>query len=301
MSSKLTAKISVAAKLTLSALAVLAAAVDLASQQHTTTTAQSIPVRPCGEFGKPPCGTVVNIPAGSTGLSLFAAGDASQKAGRNWEAIIYIAQSATLGYPQAESALGNDFFEGNSVPKDMTKARYWLKKAADDGASPADAAVGEMFEKGLGGPPDQALAIHYYELSAAAHSARGESDLAVDYEIGSGIAHNRAKAISLFKEAVADHGQHDQQRWVDALSRAGSRRFNTENELWAYVYPAPKQTQQQQSNVPAGCPALLNFPAAGYSAIGQFCLYHPGCPYQVIVQIRTCQRPLVEAVPGINY
>jgi hypothetical protein len=291
------------AKVSLSVLAVLAAAVDLASQQHATDAAYSVPVRPCGEFGKPPCGTVVNIPAGSTGQSLYAAAGASQNAGRNWEAIIYIDQAAQLGYPQAEAALGNDFFEGNSAPKDLTKARYWLKKAADDGSAPADAAIGEMLEKGQGGPPDQAQAIHYYELSAAAHSARGESDLAVDYEVGEGVAHNRAKAISLFKQAVADHGAHDQQRWVDALNRAGSRRFSNANELWAYVYPAPRQTAsaQQQSNVPAGCPAMLNFPAFGYGAIALFCNRHPGCPYQVIVQVRSCPRPLVEKVPGINY
>jgi len=272
------------AKVSLSVLAVLAAAVDPASEQHATGAAYSVRVSPCGEFGKPPCGTVVNIPAGSTGESLYAAAAASQKAGRDWDAIIYIDQSAQLGYPKSEDALANDFFEGNSVPKDLTKARYWFKKAADDGDAPSYAALGEMFEKGQGGPPDQAQAIHYYELSAAAHSPRGEMDLAVDYEVGRGVAHNRAKAISLFHQAVADHSTHNPQRWVDALNRAGSRRFNSADDLWAYVYPAPKQTapQQQTNRSAAQCPAEPSFSAGAYMARSQFCGSHPGCPIRAM-------------------
>jgi hypothetical protein len=46
---------------------------------------------------------------------------------------------------------------------------------------------------------------------------------------------------------------------------------------------------------------MLNFPASAYGAIALFCNGHPGWPYQVIVQVRSCPRPLVEKVPRINY
>jgi TPR repeat protein len=264
--------------------AVFASAVDVASQQHATGAAYSVPVRPCGEFGKPSCGTVVNIPAGSTGESLYAAGYASQKAGRGWEVIIYLDQSAQLGYPRAEAALGEDFVHGISVPKDLAKGRYWMKKAAEDGNAPAYAAFAEMLEKGQGGPPDQTQAIHYCELSAGAHIPRGEMDLAVDYEVGRGVAHNRAKAISLFRQAAADHGTDDPQCWADALNRAGSRRFNSAEDLWAYVYPAPKQSapQQQANRAAAQCPAEPSFSAGAYMARSQFCGSHPGCPIRAM-------------------
>jgi TPR repeat protein len=280
------------AKVSLSVLAVFAAAFDLASQQHVTGAAYSVQVRPCGEFGKPPCGTVVNIPAGSTGESLYFAGAASQKAGRDWEAIIYIDQSAQLGYPRAEAALGEDFVDGLSVPKDLTKGRYWLQKAAEAGNAPSCAAIAEMLEKGQGGPPDQAQAIHYYELSAAAHIPRGEMDLAVDYEVGHGVAHNRAKAISLFRQAVADHGTHDPQRWVDALNRAGTRRFNSADDLWAYVYPAPRQSapQQRANRAAAQCPGEPSFSAGAYMARSQFCGSHPGCPIRAMGIEQNCPR-----------
>lgn len=286
-------------RLGVSALAVMGGTVVLSGMpgqnQPSPTQAYAVRVVPCGEFGKPPCGTVVTIPAGSTGESLFGLAKQSVGANRTWEAMIYVSQSANMGYAKAEAVLGADFAVGEAVPKDLVKARYWLQRAADQGDSASQGEVGEFYEIAEGGPPDVAKAIHYYELAAAQHNARAETDLAIDYEVGYGVAHDRAKAISLLRRAVADDRRigfapKRPEAYADALSRAGSRRFASSEDLAAFVYPAPRQTQVQRSSVPAGCPDELNFPVAGYMARAKFCSRNPGCPYQVNGMEQTCPR-----------
>jgi hypothetical protein len=269
--------------------------------QRIPGQAYTVRVTPCGEFGKPPCGTVVTIPGDATGESLWAMMTTSLNAGRTWEAMIYIGEAAGMGYVKAEAALGADFGAGAGVPMDLVKARYWLQKAADQGDGPSQAELGEFYEIAEGGPPDTTKAIHYFELSAAQHVPRGERDLGFAYELGDGVAHDRAKAIALLRRSAADDRRLGfsparPEAYANALSRAGSRRFASPEELAGFVYPAPRQTQTQtqRSNVPNGCPAELNYPVGqdGFERKAQFCLYHPGCPVQVGGIEQTCLRPL---------
>jgi len=280
------------AKMSLPALVVCAGGLMLGQQQQQAQRipgqAYTVRVTPCGEFGKPPCGTVVTIPANATGESLMAMVTTSVNAGRTWEAMIYISEAANMGYVKAEAALGADFGAGAGVPEDLVKARYWLQKAADQGDAASQAELGEFYEIAEGGPPDIAKAIHYYELSAAQHTPRAERDLGIAYELGDGVAHDRAKAIALLRRAATDDRRLGfpparPEAYANALSRAGSRRFASSEELATFVYPPPPQTQNQQSNVPNGCPEELNFPVGqgGFEAKARFCSYHPGCPVQV--------------------
>jgi hypothetical protein len=266
-------------------------------QQRIPGQAYTVRVTPCGEFGKPPCGTVVTIPGNATGESLMARATTSANAGRTWEAMIYIGEAANMGYVKAEAALGGDFGAGAGVPLDLVKARYWLQKAADQGNAASQAELGEFYEIAEGGPPDMAKAIHYFELSAAQNVPRAERDLGFAYELGLGVGHDRTKAIALLRRSAADDRRFGfsparPEAYANALSRAGSRRFASSEELAAFVYPAPRQTQTQtqRSNVPNGCPAELNFPAmqGGYEGKARFCSYHPGCPVQVGTVEQTC-------------
>jgi TPR repeat protein len=260
-------------------------------QQRIPGQVYTVRVQPCGEFGKPPCGTVVTIPAGATGESLFALAKTSSAAGRLWEAIIYVDEAATMGYMPAEAALGEDFLEGRGTQQNLVKARYWLTLAADQGDAGSGAAVGEMYERAQGGPPDATKAVHYYELAAAQHSSRAERSLGFDYELGYGVAHDRAKAIALLRRAGAD-GWSDAVLFANALSRTKVAQFRSEGELDALVYPPPPPGAR--GNVPAGCPAVLNYPAGDLGGMrkAQFCLYHPGCPVQIQGVEQMCFKPL---------
>jgi hypothetical protein len=216
-------------------------------------------------------------------------------AGRTWEAMVYIEEAAGMGYVKAEAALGADYGFGLGVPLDLVKARYWLQKAADQGDSAAEGELGEFYEIAEGGPPDMAKAIHYFELAAAQRNPRGERDLGFAYELGMGVAHDRAKAIALFRRAAADNRRLGfsparPEAYANALSRAGSRRFASSEELATFVYPPPRQTQTSRSSVPNGCPQVMNYPLnqGGYGGKARFCSYHPGCPVQMNGLQQTC-------------
>jgi hypothetical protein len=260
-------------------------------QQRIPGQAYTVRVVPCGEFGKPPCGTVVTIPAGATGASLMTMAKSSDASGRGWEAIIYVDEAAMMGFGPAEAALGEDFLEGKGAPQNLVKARYWLGLAADQGDRGSQAIAGEMYERAQGGAPDPAKAVRYYELAAAQHSSRAERALGFDYELGYGVAHDRAEAIAMFRRAGAD-GWVDATQFANALSRTKVAQFRSEGELDALVYPPPPPAQR--GNVPPGCPELLNFPPAtlGFMRKAQFCMYHPGCPVQVGGLDQMCPRPL---------
>jgi TPR repeat protein len=253
-----------------------------AQEQHAPGAAYTVRVVPCGEFGKPTCGTLVTIPAGATGASLYKLAAAAQNAGREWEALIYVQKAAEMGYLPAEAGLAEDFRLGREVPVDLVKARYWMQKAADQGNAPAQRLVGEMYELGQGGAPDMATAVHYWELAAAQHGPVSEMYMGLVFEVGlGGVVHSRAKAISMMRRSAAD-GVHDAADYVNALSRAGTRRFGSIAELKNYVYP-PRQPQnkQAQSRVPSGCPDELNFTGPmNMGPISRFCIAHPRCPYQ---------------------
>jgi hypothetical protein len=265
-----------------------------AQEQRAPGAAYTVRVVPCGEFGKPPCGTLVTIPAGATGLSLYKLAAAAQNAGREWEALIYVQRAAEMGYLPAEAGLAEDFRLGREVPVDLVKARYWMQKAADQGDAPAQRVVGEMYEQGQGGAPDMAKAVHYWELAAAQHGPVSEMYMGLVFEVGlGGVAHDRARAISMMRRSAAD-GVHDAADYANALSRAGTRRFESIAELKNYVYP-PRQLQNQQarSRVPSGCPDELNFTGPMYMApVSRFCTAHPRCPYQV--------RGIENVCPGLS-
>jgi len=252
--------------------------------------AYTVPVTPCGVFGKPPCGTVVTIPAGATGQSLFAMAKTSDSGGRSWEAIIYVDQAAILGYAPAQAALGEDFVEGRGVPQNLTKGRYWLGLAADQGDVPSEAAVGEMYERALGGPPDLPKAVHYYELAAAQHSARAEFNLGLDYELAYGVPHDRAKAIAMLRRAAADGSTRGAAVYANALGRAKTAQFRSQGELDAFVYPAPPAAKR--GPIPAGCPGEMNYSPStnGFMYRGEFCNKHPGCPYQMSGVEQVCPQ-----------
>jgi hypothetical protein len=248
-------------------------------QQRIPGQAYTVRVQPCGEFGKPPCGTVVTIPANATGESLFAMAKTSTAAGRSWEAIIYIDEAAMLGYEPAEAALGAAFLEGKSAPQSLPKARYWLTKAADQGDVPSQTVVGEMYERAQGGASDLTKAVQYYESAAARHNAHAEWNLGLDYELAYGVPHDRARAIAMLRRASAD-GWPEGLKFANALSRAHPAQFRSEQELYNFVYPPQPG---QAANVPPGCPGLLNYSVgeAGFMRKGAFCSYHPGCPIQI--------------------
>ena len=82
---------------------------------------------------------------------------------------------AEQGYPLAECQVGYFYLEGLGTEKDLQKALYWTRRAADHGDRDAQCNLGWMYEEGLGVEPDRKTAAEWYCLAA-----RQDHDLAME-------------------------------------------------------------------------------------------------------------------------
>ena len=83
---------------------------------------------------------------------------------------------AEQGFVKQELELAADYFAGRGVPKDLSQAAYWYRKAADQGNPAAQLYLGYMYAAGIGVSQDQAEAIRWYRRSASSNNSRGKGE-----------------------------------------------------------------------------------------------------------------------------
>ena len=71
-------------------------------------------------------------------------------------------ESAEAGYPEAQYYLGEAYYYGEGVPKDMFQAVAWYRKAAEQCDSESQYSLGYMYEHGYGVERDYEQAIRWY-------------------------------------------------------------------------------------------------------------------------------------------
>lgn len=81
---------------------------------------------------------------------------------------------AEQGYPLAECQIGYCYTEGIGVEKDLEKAVYWTRRAAEHGDWDGQFNLGSFYEEGLGVERDMKQAKHWYQ-----EAARQNHDLAI--------------------------------------------------------------------------------------------------------------------------
>jgi TPR repeat protein len=97
-------------------------------------------------------------------------------------------ERARNGDADAQFELGKNYETGRiGLPKDLSQAQYWYRKAADQGDPYAEASLGILFNFGKGVPRDYAQAYMWYER-AVMHAQGGNKDSIV--EMRDGIAEN---------------------------------------------------------------------------------------------------------------
>jgi TPR repeat protein len=67
---------------------------------------------------------------------------------------------------QAQFELGERYYRGEGVPRDMAKAAEWWQEAAEQGHASAQYSLGFMYYRGEGVPEDNVLAHAWFNLSA---------------------------------------------------------------------------------------------------------------------------------------
>ncbi len=73
---------------------------------------------------------------------------------------------AKEGYPLAECQIGYFYFDGLGVEKNLEKAHYWTRRAADHGDRDAQFNLGWFYEEGIGAQKDREQAIFWYRRAA---------------------------------------------------------------------------------------------------------------------------------------
>jgi TPR repeat protein len=126
----------------------------------------------------------------NTLLSLPASGDVRTK--------------AEQGYLQQQLVLAAAYFMGRGVPRDLSQAAYWYRKAADQGNPSAQVELGYFYHAGIGVPRNDAEAVRWYQRAAGGGSARGKLNLAVMYLNGDGVRQDTPEACRLLRSAASE-------------------------------------------------------------------------------------------------
>ena len=85
---------------------------------------------------------------------------------------------------------------------DLTRAKWWLEKAALQGLAPAQFNLAEMYDAGDGGTQDRPLAREWYEKAAQQGFAPAQYHLALMYYQGKGGAQDLQLAKSWLEKAA---------------------------------------------------------------------------------------------------
>ena len=105
-----------------------------------------------------------------------------------------------------------NYFEGDGVRQDFTKAMEFYQKAAELGDAAALNAIGDMYSLGLGTEKNDQTAFEYYMKAADAGDPQGIYNVGLCYETHRGVAKNQSTALKYYKQA-ADLGV------VDAMNK----------------------------------------------------------------------------------
>lgn len=73
---------------------------------------------------------------------------------------------AEQGYPLAECQIGYFYFDGLGVEKDLSKAVYWTRRAAEHGDRDGQYNLAWFYEEALGVEQDMDMAKHWYRMAA---------------------------------------------------------------------------------------------------------------------------------------
>lgn len=73
---------------------------------------------------------------------------------------------AEQGYPLAECQVGYFYYDGLGVEKDLEKAVYWTRRAADHGDRDGQCNLAWFYEDGIGVERDMDKARYWYQKAA---------------------------------------------------------------------------------------------------------------------------------------
>lgn len=114
-------------------------------------------------------------------------------------------KAAENGQAAAQGRLGNDYYKGNGVEKNIIVALEWHKKAAQQGYAPSQGFLGDCYFFGYCGvAKDYACAAEWYTKAIENGFHEAEAVLGWMYENGFGVSQDKMKAKQLFQSIGAN-------------------------------------------------------------------------------------------------
>lgn len=110
---------------------------------------------------------------------------------------------ADKGDAAAQLQLGNLYFSGTGVSKDLPKGAKWHRKAAEQGLATAQYQLALDYTLGEGVELDKAEAATWFRKAAEQNLVEAQVELGHCYALGDGVQANGAQAIHWFRKAVA--------------------------------------------------------------------------------------------------
>jgi TPR repeat protein len=109
---------------------------------------------------------------------------------------------ARQGDVEAQYSLSLMFAKGLGITKNVPKAVYWCRKAAQNGHAQAQFNLGLMYRTGRGVHADYIEAVEWYLRSARQGHARAQHNLAFMFEHGKGVDQDYAAAAKWYFKAA---------------------------------------------------------------------------------------------------
>ena len=97
---------------------------------------------------------------------------------------------------------GLRYHNGEGVPKDMTEAVKWYRKAAEQGLAEAQFNLGVLYGDGEGVPKNDAEAVKWFRKAAEQGLAEAQYNLGLCYNNGEGVPKDDAEAVKWFRKAA---------------------------------------------------------------------------------------------------
>ncbi len=167
----------------------------------------------------------------------------------NSEAVALYRKAAEQGNMYAQNAMGNFYYNGEVVSKDLAQSAAWLKKAAEQGNAQAQSSLAYLYYNGEGVAQDYAQSAVWYRKAAEQGHAIAQRSLGYRYYHGEGVAKDLYEAAAWLKKA-ADQGDAVAQKDMGNLYSTGEgvSKDNNQAVMW-YRKSAEQGNANAQKNL----------------------------------------------------
>jgi TPR repeat protein len=181
-------------------------------------------------------------------LAVFAIGglsiaqDAATRLPRNKAEVVALLEKANAGDLPNQHIAGLMYLNGSAVPKELSSALKWFRKAADRGYANAQYDLAVMYEEGEGVPASCADAAKWYARAAQQDHVYAIENLLSIYNRGTCLKQDDAEVVRLTRR-LAGIGSPDHQLNLGSLYAMGRGVPKDEAEAGRWFALAAEQGQ----------------------------------------------------------